>query len=62
MKKTATYGSNISGAGWLENELKHVDFKGSSEKRVGKQKYIAINAARLECNNIVTFYPGVLWN
>lgn len=27
MKKTATYGANISGAGWLENELKHVDFK-----------------------------------
>ena len=36
--------------------------KGSSKKRVGKQKYIAINVSRLECNNIVTFYPGVLWN
>ena len=35
---------------------------GSSKKRVGKQKYIAINVSRLECNNIVTFYPGVLWN
>ncbi len=27
MKNIVTYESNISSTGWLENELKHVDFK-----------------------------------
>ena len=27
MKDIVTYGSNISSTGWLENELRHVDFK-----------------------------------